>query len=267
MVYALIFLSICFGQSLEFKNHGQKIKTLSLKELKALVPPQVLKLWEPHERKEVDYDVIKFDSLLQKVYGKNASADEFLFTCVDGYQPAIAAERFLNKEAYVAFGRRDQKKFAISDQDEGGRIREVGPYYLVWKNLDDQTLRQSDVLNWPFGIKTVDRVSFKEQYPKISPPDQSSMEVLKGFQHFRNNCLVCHALNGNGGNRGPELNYPVNVTEYFKESMLHQWISDPTSIRYNTVMPPLKKIENRDQVIQEIIEYLKAMTNKKIKPT
>jgi cytochrome c2 len=65
-----------------------------------------------------------------------------------------------------------------------------------------------------------------------------------------------------------ELNYPVNVTEYYREAFLEKWINKPTSIRHNAAMPEVVFEEDKDRkvIIKEIIAYLKAMTVKKIKP-
>lgn len=67
--------------------------------------------------------------------------------------------------------------------------------------------------------------------------------------------------------KGVELNYPVNVTEYFEEKWLKLWIENPSEIRFNTKMPGLNlDIDNIEEVINNIVDYLKAMKEKKITP-
>ncbi|MGH7799846.1 MAG: c-type cytochrome [Thermodesulfobacteriota bacterium] len=93
------------------------------------------------------------------------------------------------------------------------------------------------------------------------------MKVKKGFLGFRQYCLACHTINGEGGGKSVELNYPVSVTEYIKESWLIRWIDSPTSIRFNTTMPRLNpKANNRETIIKDIIAYLNEMKNNKRKP-
>ena len=80
---------------------------------------------------------------------------------------------------------------------------------------------------------------------------------------------MCHAINGEGGLKGVELNYPMNVTEYWKEKMLRQWIDKPESIRISTAMPGLDKSlkgKAREQTLNDLISYLKEMAKHKFKP-
>jgi cytochrome c1 len=59
----------------------------------------------------------------------------------------------------------------------------------------------------------------------------------------------------------------MNVTEYYDLSFLRKWISDPQTIRYRTAMAPFRPDEpKRNDMITDIIEYLKAMKENKIKP-
>ena len=79
--------------------------------------------------------------------------------------------------------------------------------------------------------------------------------------------MACHTINGEGGGKASELNYPVSVVEYIKPEYLTRWIENPASIRYNTLMPALAmEIPNRAMVTQEIIAYLRAMSAAKRKP-
>jgi len=49
---------------------------------------------------------------------------------------------------------------------------------------------------------------------------------------FQQTCFACHTMNREGPSQvGPDLNLPLNPTEYFKESVLPQYIRNPKSIR------------------------------------
>jgi cytochrome c1 len=51
------------------------------------------------------------------------------------------------------------------------------------------------------------------------------------------------------------------VTEYIQPGYLRRWIENPQGIRYNTTMPGLGKgIPQREQVTEELVAYLKAMS-------
>ena len=74
------------------------------------------------------------------------------------------------------------------------------------------------------------------------------------------------ALQAEGGKVGPELNYPMNVTEYYKPIFLKKWINNPSSIRSHTPMPKFPdNIQNKDKIIDDIVAYLQSMVGKKIK--
>ena len=100
------------------------------------------------------------------------------------------------------------------------------------------------------------------------PPPGSSEQVRRGFHHFRTQCAACHTINGDGGGKAPELNYPESIVEYIKPEYLKRWILAPQTVRYNTMMPGLgEEISNREQVAAEIIAYLKAMSGAKRAPS
>ena len=49
------------------------------------------------------------------------------------------------------------------------------------------------------------------------------------------------AVLGEGGKNGFELNYPVSVMEYMRESFVKKFIVDPASVRLKSAMPPLSR--------------------------
>jgi mono/diheme cytochrome c family protein len=142
----------------------------------------------------------------------------------------------------------------------------LGPLYLIWDNLHSKALLESGASDMPYQIKTI-ALSLETAYPNTLPPSGSSMQVQRGFAHFRKYCISCHTVNGEGGGKAPELNYPASVTEYIKPEYLKRWIEHPQSIRYNTAMPALgQEIPDRDKVADEIILYLKVMSLRKRGP-
>jgi hypothetical protein len=72
----------------------------------------------------------------------------------------------------------------------------------------------------------------QDLYPKIFPKHQEDARVVRGLKLFQQTCLACHTLNREGPSQvGPDLNLPLNPTEYFKESILPQYIRNPKSVR------------------------------------
>jgi mono/diheme cytochrome c family protein len=143
----------------------------------------------------------------------------------------------------------------------------LGPLYLVWNNIGSKELLEAGASDMPYQIKIIE-LKMKEAFPNMAPPSGSPEQVQRGFEHFRKHCAACHTINGDGGGKAPELNYPESIVEYIKPEYLKRWIIQPQSIRYNTTMPGLgEEIANREQVAAEIIAYLKAMSGAKRTPS
>jgi mono/diheme cytochrome c family protein len=268
---SLWFLVVAVAQGNEtftFHLHGKPLKTLTRQDLDQLVPTKKLRVNELHTKESIEYVGYPFRALLEKVYGKELKAgEELLFTCLDGYQPSIALARALKHNALLATGRTDGKKFEFPNADKKGEITAYGPFYLVWDNVTDKALQKEGNETWPYQLSGVDLIRFSDKFPKLSPPTNSSAQAKAGFVVFRSQCLQCHKINGEGGDKGIELNYPMNVTEYWKEKALIQWMDNPRLIRYDATMPAVNpEYPNREQMFREIVAYLKAMAKHKIDP-
>ena len=155
----------------------------------------------------------------------------------------------------------------MTNKLQNNEVVPLGPLYLVWNNIGSKALLEAGASDMPYQIKTIE-LKMKEAFPNMIPPSGSSEQVQRGFEHFRRHCAACHTINGDGGGKAPELNYPESIVEYIKPEYLKRWILAPQTIRYNTMMPGLgEEISNREQVAAEIIAYLKAMSGAKRAPS
>ena len=203
--------------------------------------------------------------LLEQVFGKMWKAFDLVkFITRDGYQPVIPTERILAGSGVITTGEKDSVGFRKLQRINGETI-DPGPFYLVWENISDKGTREDPWLSWPWQITGIELTSSTREFPRSAPPDLSGDPAKEGFLAFRQHCIKCHTINGDGGNVGPELNYPVNVTEYWKEEWLARFIEDPRSIRgYSRMIPFYRDVKNRQEVISSIIAYLKVMKDNKI---
>ncbi|MBI3557549.1 MAG: cytochrome c [Deltaproteobacteria bacterium] len=258
----------CAGDAFVFKDHGKVVRTVSFEELAKISKPQAHNIFEPHESIQVTYQGLDFNALLDAVYGKAwKQAEELLFTCSDGYQPSIPGSRFAQYKSYLTISR-DGGAFQLTNRLHNGQLVKLGPFYLIWENAKNEELRtESDTGYWPYQVTTVDLINFADRFPRLAPPTSASKQAKAGFVNFRNYCMRCHSINGEGGRVAPELNYPVNITEYYNEPMLKKWILEPTSVRYRTTMPALgNDLKDRSRLVDDIIAYFKAMRSSKQKP-
>ena len=223
-----------------------------------------------HEGRERQYKVYPAQSVFDQMFGPSwRIADEIIFTCQDGYRPSIPVAKFLTYDAYLAVASADSKPFTLSNALQNHEVVALGPAYLIWDNLKSPALLDEGASDMPYQIARIELASFAARFPGMFPPAGASAETKRGFLHFRKYCMACHTINGQGGGKAPELNYPVSVIEYFKPGYLKQWIDNPASLRYNTTMPALTvAIPEREKVIEEIIAYLTAMREvKRMRPT
>jgi len=252
---------------LSFSVRGEPVAKLSLAEIREKVPASRITVWEPHEDKNVTYEGFDIDKLLAAVYGHRwKQIDEILFTCVDGYQPVLPVDRFSKHASYLVYRRLDQEAFKVQNRFQNESDVPLGPFYLVWDNLRSDELRAEGASGWPYQVVGMDLVTFADRFPKLSPPENASEQAKKGFIAFRENCMACHTINGEGGDKAPELNYPMNVTEYLSDAWIRKWMMDPRSVRYNATMPAFASHPKPDLLADEVLAYLKAMAGRKQKP-
>jgi mono/diheme cytochrome c family protein len=250
-----------------FSVHGKPVARLSLTDMEKKVPVTLITVWEPHEDKNVTYEGIDVGKLFAAVYGDDwKKTDEVLFTCVDGYQPVLPMDRFNRHAGLLAYRRLDQDAFNIQNRFQGEKDVPLGPFYLVWDNLQSKELRDQGASAWAYQIVGVDLVAFADRFPRMSPPKDASDKAKKGFLAFRENCMSCHTINGEGGNKAPELNYPMSVTEYLSDAWMRKWLMEPRSIRYNSTMPSFASHPDPNGLVADVLAYLKTMARHKQKP-
>jgi len=85
-----------------------------------------------------------------------------------------------------------------------------------------------------------------------SKPDNALLAEGIHQVHMKS-CMVCHTINGAGGQVGPVLN---GVVDRYGEEWLTRWLKDPQAVRYGSRMP---NFHFSDQEIEAVVEYLKTL--------
>jgi mono/diheme cytochrome c family protein len=253
-------------RELLFSRHAEPVARRSLAWMREAVAPATVRVHEPYESGEVSFEALPLAPLLDVVYGAAwREEEELLFTCRDGYQPTVPVARVLAHHAWLAFARADQPAFTI-EKRESGEVKtiDLAPFYLVWENLGDATVRQEADYGWPYQVVGIDLIRTRDRFPAMAPPADASPEVAAGFVAFRVHCAKCHRMNGEGGTLGPELNPPARAVPRRDAAWLRAWIVDPDRIRPGTRMPALNPaLPDRAAVVDRIIAYLDAMARAK----
>jgi len=268
LIYFIVSPSYADQFTLTFKFEGKTIKKLNRNEINEYEKSREITVYEPHEHKEMIYIGFDFDIMLKKIYGNKLKANmDLLIKCRDGYQPVIPVMKFTEYKSYLTYRIKDQDLFSIINRNQDNKPVNLGPYYLVWDNINNKELLKQGSYDFPYQIIEFDLINFNSRFPKMSPPENSDLETKKGFVAFRKYCSTCHTINGEGGEKSIELNYPVSVTEYLGSKWIRKWIENPASIRFNSRMPALSvNTDNKDETIDNIIRYLEVMKAYKKQP-
>lgn len=256
-------------RALTFLIASQVVTTLTAEELTQKIEPDQVEVFEPYERSQIVFTALPLEQVLDVAYGASWREHEaILFTCRDGYQPTIPVRRVTEQRGFLATARSGDAGFTILKLEEGRQKRiDLGPFYVIWENLDDARVRSEGDYGWPYQVVQIDLVTFRSRFREMTPPENASSKVVAGFEAFVVHCSKCHTINGHGGDVGPELNYPANPTEYMNDAWLRKWIEDPTTMRLAPRMPPLNpELPERARVTDEIVAYLEAMSLHKIEP-
>ena len=102
---------------------------------------------------------------------------------------------------------------------------------------------------------------FERRHPHTVPTGEAEgSPARRGYALFRSQCITCHAINGEGGTVGPELNVPRSIVEYRPVEQIKAYVRDPLSFRY-TAMPANPSLGDDD--LDALVAYFRAMSTRK----
>ncbi|MBU6955484.1 cytochrome c [Hahella sp. HN01] len=216
----------------------------------------------------ISINAVPISMLLQDMDLTDASV--LIFTCLDGYSGVLEKKYLLNDDpdaarAYLAI-EPDDKKWPPLPKGANTSKQSAGPFYLVWSNPEKSAIPPEF---WPYQLSSLDvEDDFARIFPALLPSGHLAANdpARKGFQVYKARCMHCHQINGQGAAKlGPDLNQPMNPTEYFNETALKQFIKDPTSVRKWSDMKMVWVKDNiwEDEEIDDLIAYLKHMAERK----
>lgn len=228
---------------------------------------QTIKVIEPHESSldrytYVEYTAIPLDALLSRWFGNQwrSPNNQIVFLAKDGYRSAISSQKLAKYHAYLAFARSDNKTFKVDNLAQNQHAVDLGPYYLIWDNLNIQELIDFGAYDWPYQVTTID-LQTQDMADKLRPK-HSSVSIEAGLQETEKYCLNCHHIRGIGGQK-----YPVDLIQAtcrWQTKQLKSWIDAPNLIKPGTAMPALNRMlttEQREKAITSIVNYLQTLKN------
>ncbi|MEE9252351.1 MAG: cytochrome c [Thermodesulfobacteriota bacterium] len=260
---AVVF-ALCFGAGMA--AHADPYAVIDIQTLKnqgRLKPlVEVVIADDPAYGKKKRYMGYPLEALLRTVPDIEKirkAGGELVFHCADGYTPVMSLDDALKKRGVIAV--RDLN--APKGKDwmpvmQGGKTVSPAPFYLVWEGVSHKDKRY----HWPYELQSISVMPYMEYYTAAVPRVPKTSVVYRGMTLFKTRCLMCHTVNLVGGTVGPELNVPHNVTEYWKEGMLRQFIRNAPGFRARSGMPAFGDLSEME--LNAILAYLRTMKGAKI---
>jgi len=147
-----------------------------------------------------------------------------------------------------------------------GKAQSAGPFYIVWTGASAASIRSEQ---WPYQLKRLEsQPSPVERWPALYVDSTlpATDPIRAGLTLYVIQCLPCHTLNGAGASTvGPDLNQPMNPTQYMTRDGLHALIRDPRSVRIwpTLQMPGFSADKMSDREIGLVIAYLRHMATRR----
>ena len=248
------------GASIRFVDKGKTLKSLSLGELQAAIPSEEWRAFDPYYEREKGWRTLPLHPVLEAGFERPVSELhelEFILRATDGYTVPISGRRLLELGAYIAFEDLDVAAW----EPIGTQKAHPGPFYVVWRGPDQQSLKDYPR---PWQLAAIEVADFKTLFPHTIPTGHADDSVaMMGFRLFKKECLKCHAINQQGGHVGPELNVPQSIVEYRPEAQIKAYIKNPATFRYGG-MPAHPHLSEHD--LDALVAYLRVMSQQKHDP-
>jgi len=249
---------------LRFVRDGRVVETIDLAALRRDCRTETVELDDPYYQARKSFQACPLRRVLELGFGSATAVDgqDVLLRARDGYVKPTSGVRLLEDGAYLAFADATLSGDGPPRWEPIDRKQvDPGPYYLVWTKPDQ---RDAHGYPWPYQLATIELASIDTLYPHVAPrtaPPKSA--AWAGFAIFRNDCIACHAINGEGGTVGPELNVPQSIVEYRPAEQIKAYVRDPATFRYGN-MPSHTYLSA--QQLDELIAYFTVMKDLKHDP-
>lgn len=240
--------------SLAFVSGDRELLRVTAWDLAHRKDARVVEVKDPFYGKVKHYRAAPIRNLLTLAYGPTWVEDgvgEMFFEALDGYRSHAKLPLLALEGGMLAFEDADVPGWEEMPKEKV----KPGPFYLVWLGAD-QTPDKG--YPWPWQMTTIRPGIVDDLFPKAVPRNVPvKSRAPAGWAIFRSRCISCHAMSGDGGSVGPDLNEPRGVTTYHDEKHLKEYIRRASAFRH-TKMPDFDELEPKD--LDDLMAYFDFMT-------
>ena len=242
--------------ALVFTSGDKEVLRLTAADMAKRPAARIIEVDDSFYKKRKRFRAVPLKDLLTAAYGgswgENALGEVF-FDALDGYRSHAQVAVLMNNGGMLAFA--DADAGGAEWEPMPGRGVKPGPFYLVWTGPEQGPKKG---FPWPWQVVGVKMTILEDEYPKALPKGAAPDSVaVKGWNTFRRLCISCHAMSGDGGTVGPDLNEPRGITRYQSRRFLKAFIRRPSSFR-RTKMGDFDELESRD--LDELLAYFDHMS-------
>ena len=224
-------------------------------------PTEQITVEDPYYEKTKTFRAIELLPVLEEAYGMSSAelaGQDFMLEAIDGYAAPIPGSRLTEPGAYLAF---QDMEYSPGWEPIGPAQADPAPLYLVWTG-EHQT--DTSVYPRPWKLRKIAITSPESSRELVAPLGlDEDHEAWAGFELFQARCVQCHAINRSGGRVGPELNLPMNITEYREREQTLRFIQNAQAFRYSQ-MPSFEDLSQAQ--LASLWSYLEAMRDRKKQP-
>jgi mono/diheme cytochrome c family protein len=254
-----------YPRELRFVRPGFPEKVIGVDALSAACGAGTISIADPYYGAQKRFRACPLAKAVELGFGVPAaslSGESVVFRARDGYAKPAQGARLAESGGWLAFADADHMRGDDPGWQPIDRKQvDPGPFYLVWTGAEQH---DATVYPWPYQLAAIELTPIETLFPHIVPTGVGADSPAEaGYKIFRGECVACHAINGEGGTIGPELNVPRSIVEYRPIEQIKAYIRNPQSFRY-TSMPPHPNLS--DAQLDALIAYFSAMKDRKRDP-
>ena len=253
-------VSIDERASLSFVQGGKAVRDVALGEMLRDLPAETFTAYDPYYNREKTFRAVPLADVVKKGFAGvevPLPEQEYVLRARDGFTVPMRGAKVFEAGAFVAFADVD----APGWEPIGPQRANPGPFYLVWRNKEQQSLETHPR---PWQLASIEIARFEDLFPHTAPKGQAAgSAAMRGFAIFKEHCVHCHAVNREGGRVGPELNVPKSIVEYRPVDQIKAYVRDPLAFRYGN-MPAHPFLKDGD--LDDLVAYFGAMKDDKHDP-